>query len=95
MTLIHLTAYRPLELNCPCRIDLGNDERILLECLQAVQAGQHAVAENLLDSLLVGRFKTTFRRVAADYLRVFNEAGLRLQNRPVLRVVPKPTPVIH
>ena len=95
MSLINLASFRPLEVNCPCRCDVGEDEQALLACLQSMQSGDGQGVGSALDDFFVGPFKATFRRIAQIYLEIFTAVGLSMKPIPQLRVVDTEHPQIH
>ncbi len=76
MSLIAVSAYRPVHV---CALDtrhLSEDEYTLLESMRALQRKQEDVARDSLSKMIVGGLNATFRRVASAYLDVTRAVGL-------------------
>ncbi len=81
------TAYRPLQVNCPCRADVAEDELALLRTLQAVTRKDADVAKETLGTLVTGPLATTFLRVAKSLVDELQAANLELTGVRRLEVV--------
>ena len=89
MCHLSVTAFRPIEIKCPCRVDIGVDEFALVQALRSIQSGDTASALGVLDGLLIGRFGTTFIRIAQAYLSTLEAVGLQLTGVRYLSLVPQ------
>lgn len=78
MCLLAATAFRGVEVNCPCRVDLGEDELLLLRAMQALQRRDRVTATEVMEGLLSGSFRTTFNRIAEAYLEVLERGKLQV-----------------
>ncbi len=90
MCHITATAFRQVEVNCPCRLDLSEDELLVLNALRAIQQGDSPLAGEKISTLLLGPFKTTFVRIADAYVRSLKDASLKLTGVRYLSLVPTP-----
>lgn len=87
MFLLARTAERPIEINCPCKLDLREDELSLLQILRAVQSDDKVGAFACLSEWVSGPIKTTFLRVADAYLETLAQGGLKVTGVSHLQLV--------
>lgn len=92
MCFIAATAFRKLQIHCPCRADLGDDELALLQILQAVQRGDDQCALDAADTLFTGTFRLSFLRIARAYLAELKAASLSVTGVRYLCAVPDTPP---
>ena len=76
MSLIAVSAYRPVHVCAVEAEHLSEDEYTLLESMRALQRRQDSVARDSLSTMIAGRLNETFRRVARSYLDITRAAGL-------------------
>ena len=58
-----------------------------MRILQAIEGEQVRVAQFEVTELIKGPLNRTFRRIAEEYVRVLNAAGLSFKNANELRLV--------
>ena len=87
MCLLATAAFRPIAVHCPCRVDLGEDELMLLQTMQALHRDDHVKANEKLNQVLAGPFCKTFTRIALDYNAILKRADLRLTGMRYLQSV--------
>ncbi|MEM7002351.1 MAG: hypothetical protein AAF529_16290 [Pseudomonadota bacterium] len=88
MCLVAATAFRSIEVNCPCKSHLGEDELLLLRTMQALQRQDRDTAIEMVDDLLCGSFRITFCRIADAYLEELQAGSLGVTGVRYLSAVP-------
>ena len=76
MSVIAVSAYRPVHVCAPDAVKLSEDEYTLLTSIRALQRRQETLAREALSKIIAGGLNRTFRRVARAYLDITQAAGL-------------------
>lgn len=87
LCLLSTAAIRPVTIHCHHKNLLSPDEVQLMRILQAIEGEQVRVAQFEVTELIKGPLNRTFRRIAEEYVRVLNAAGLSFKNANELRLV--------
>ncbi|MEM7077402.1 MAG: hypothetical protein AAF513_02125 [Pseudomonadota bacterium] len=95
MCNLAVAAFRPIQVHCPCRVDLSEDESLLLDTLRAVQRSDHERANQLAQEFLSGAMATTFIRVADAYVEQLRESNLSVTGMRYLCAVDTATQAQH
>jgi hypothetical protein len=87
MSILAVSAYRPVTIRCLHCPVLDNDEWLLIQTLRKLQTNDEKEAAGLVDEFIRGALATTFLRAATLYANSLSLVGKPITRTNFLRVI--------